>query len=85
MANTGSESSQPEKQQRPSERFIVRQTLDPDAPPSPETLERLRLIAKMPDEEIRTDLIPELPRDAWRRAIKNPWAKLREQAQRKAS
>ncbi len=87
MTKPGFESSQPEKQLRTSERYIVRQTLDPDTPPSPETLERLRRIAELPDEEIRTDLIPELPPEAWKRAVKNPWAKvLRDQhAQRKAS
>ena len=86
MANTGSESSQPEKQQPPNEKFIVRQTLDPDSPPSAETLERLRRVAGMPDEEIRTDLIPELPPEAWKHAVKNPYARiLSEQSARKAS
>jgi hypothetical protein len=36
---------------------IVRMTSE--APPSPESIERLKRLAEMPDEDIRTDLIPE--------------------------
>ncbi len=36
---------------------IVRMTSE--TPPSPESIERLKRLAEMPDEEIRTDLIPE--------------------------
>ena len=36
---------------------IVRVTSE--TPPSPESIERLKRLAEMPDSEIRTDLIPE--------------------------
>jgi hypothetical protein len=36
---------------------IVRVTSE--IPPSPESIERLKRLAEMPDEDIRTDLIPE--------------------------
>jgi hypothetical protein len=61
-------------------------TFDPDKPLSAEDRERLLAVAALPDETIDTSDAPELPAEAWKHAVRNPYARLlREQATRKAS
>ena len=86
MAKQASASSQREKARPANGSSIVAITPDAGWHLSPAEVEALKRLDEIPDEEIRTDLIPELPREAWARAVKNPYAAaLREQTRRKAS
>lgn len=65
---------------------IVRHSFDPDKPVSEESRKRLIELSSQPDEDIRTDLIPEMPPETWQNARRNPYRMvLKPVSQQKAS
>ena len=72
------------RQLQKSEELIVRPFL-PGRQLTEAERTRLRELAALPDAEIDTDDIPELPEESWNDAVRNPYLRLAGQSRLKAS